>query len=239
MELQEELDPSCFRKSDLSLLDIIGNPTRRKILTLLSCEPHYASQLSRLLKISQPAIVKQLRILEEAGLTISEKQQDPGEKGPERLYYSIASEFILVFSLGANYAHGRCWATESRKYTNENILPKDIPPLNEIAKQLTNLEQEIVSKEQELVQLETKRNKLFHHVLLMLQNDKELKTAKAYLQRAIIRALLMCDDKVCIDELANSLEKGEAEIIKHLKKLGQRALVEFDLEEEDVRLPVS
>ena len=47
-------------------LSILENPTRRSILRHLVKEPHYPLQLSELLDVSQQAVVKHLKVLEEA-----------------------------------------------------------------------------------------------------------------------------------------------------------------------------
>ncbi len=69
------------------ILQIIGNETRRKILTLLSQEPHYISEIAKKLDITQPAILKHLSILEEAGLIESFKKNS--HIGAARKYYRI------------------------------------------------------------------------------------------------------------------------------------------------------
>ena len=60
-------------------LTILENPTRRQILRKLVKEPHYSLQISELLDVSQQAVVKHLKVLEEAGFVDSEKV--PSEKG--------------------------------------------------------------------------------------------------------------------------------------------------------------
>ena len=68
-------------------LSILENPTRRSILRHLVKEPHYPLQLSELLDVSQQAVVKHLKVLEEAGFVDSEmKKSDKG--GPCLLYTS-------------------------------------------------------------------------------------------------------------------------------------------------------
>jgi ArsR family transcriptional regulator len=71
------------------ILQIVGNETRRKMLTLLSQEPHYISEIAKKLEITQPAILKHLTILEEAGLIESFKKDSP--MGAARKYYRICN----------------------------------------------------------------------------------------------------------------------------------------------------
>ena len=74
-------------KSVDAVLEIVGNETRRKILTLLSEEPHYISQIAKKLDVTQPAILKHLGLLERAGLIESFSRKSP--LGAARKYYKI------------------------------------------------------------------------------------------------------------------------------------------------------
>ncbi|NOJ26627.1 MAG: transcriptional regulator, partial [Nitrososphaera sp.] len=81
-----------------TLLDILGNDTRRKILTALSDEPMYFNQLAKELGVGQQAVLRHLQTLEESGLieTYAEKS-DLG--APDRKYYRLNDSFILTVSL--------------------------------------------------------------------------------------------------------------------------------------------
>ena len=69
------------------ILQIIGNETRRKILTLLAKEPRYISEIAKILEVTQPAILKHLSILEKAGLIENFWKDSP--VGAARKYYRI------------------------------------------------------------------------------------------------------------------------------------------------------
>ena len=60
-------------------MSILENFTRRDILKFLVKEPHYPLQLSETLDVSQQAVMKHLKVLEEAGFVDSDKI--PSEKG--------------------------------------------------------------------------------------------------------------------------------------------------------------
>jgi predicted transcriptional regulator len=69
------------------ILQIVGNETRRKILSLLSEEPRYISEIAKKLEVTQPAILKHLSILEKANLIESFWRDSP--MGAARKYYRI------------------------------------------------------------------------------------------------------------------------------------------------------
>jgi ArsR family transcriptional regulator len=74
-------------ESNDKILQIVGNETRRKILTILSEEPRYISEISKKLEVTQPAILKHLSILEKAGLIENFWRKSP--VGAARKYYRI------------------------------------------------------------------------------------------------------------------------------------------------------
>jgi len=81
------------------LLSIIENPTRRKILEALVREPNYPLQLSKDLQMSQQAIMKHLKILEDSELVRSHPEEsDCG--GPNRKLYVPTSEFTIIVDVG-------------------------------------------------------------------------------------------------------------------------------------------
>src|SRR5512137_2882064 len=81
------------------LLSVIENPTRRRILEALVREPHYPLQLSRELGMSQQAIMKHLKVLEEYSLVRSfPEESDQG--GPSRNVYVPTTKFTIIVDFG-------------------------------------------------------------------------------------------------------------------------------------------
>ena len=84
------------------LFYLLENPTRRRILQLLSVERLYPlkmhKQLSREMDVTQQAIVKHLKILEEHGLV--ESQDEPSNRGPRRRVYHASREISLHIDIG-------------------------------------------------------------------------------------------------------------------------------------------
>ncbi len=89
-------------KEDLeSLLLVVANPTRRAILEHLAREPHYAMQLGRKLGVSQQAVMKQLDILEGAGIVGT--RDEPSQEGPNRRYYFLKKRFSVRIDVRPDY----------------------------------------------------------------------------------------------------------------------------------------
>lgn len=94
------------------MLAVINNPTRRRIMEALVREPHYPLQLARELRVSQPAIIKHLNMLEESGLVSS--YSESSKRGPERKQYVTTSEFTLVVDMRDGMFSARLVRPEDR-----------------------------------------------------------------------------------------------------------------------------
>lgn len=87
-------------KSMDKVLQIVGNETRRRILTLLSEEPQYISQIAKKLDVTQPAILKHLSLLQNAGLIESFWRKNP--LGAARKYYKISDSVGIEIAINPN-----------------------------------------------------------------------------------------------------------------------------------------
>lgn len=70
--------------------DILGDPTRREILRLLSAEPRAVGSLAAALPVSRPAVSRHLRLLESAGFVEAQP------KGTQRIYHLRAGGLDAV-----------------------------------------------------------------------------------------------------------------------------------------------
>jgi len=107
------------------LLSVLGSPTRRRILEMLAEERHYPLQLSRELKVSQQAISKHLKILEEADLVRSMLEDTPG--GPPHRCYIPTKRLSLFINMGPNLF-------QTDMFRLEEGLREDFPELEETLK---------------------------------------------------------------------------------------------------------
>lgn len=134
------------------ILDILGNSTRRRILFLLSKEPLYFNQLSKIIRIGQQSILRHMKILEDSGL-IETYSQESNLGAPDRKYYRLASTFSMsmVFSQDGFYIRN-----------------------NEI-QELRHKEYEKLYKEYEdsIAEYYNKKNKNFHKIGLLLDLFKK------------------------------------------------------------------
>ncbi|MEM3342002.1 MAG: ArsR family transcriptional regulator [Thermoplasmata archaeon] len=102
-ELKEEKPVTEGNPSEEDFLStalfILENPTRREILKRLVKEVHYPLQLSKELNVSQQAIMKHLKIMEEKGIIRSFEEKSTSG-GPPRRCYEVAMSFSISIDIG-------------------------------------------------------------------------------------------------------------------------------------------
>lgn len=71
----------------VKIFKALGEPTRLKILKLLSVRPMYVCELESVLQISQPRISQHLRVMKEARLVKERKEA-------QRTFYTLQIEYL-------------------------------------------------------------------------------------------------------------------------------------------------
>lgn len=101
------------------ILSILENPIRRKILMKLSRDTNYPLQLSRELNVSQQAIMKHLKVLEDNSFVSSyEERSDRG--GPPRRIYVPMRRYCVRIDIGPN-----TYSEEFYSYRNYDIKKRE------------------------------------------------------------------------------------------------------------------
>jgi len=128
------------------LLKIVGNQTRRRLLTLLSEKPHYIMEISKKLDVTQPAILKHLALLEEAEVIESFQEKSPF--GAPRKYYKIRDSVNIEVAI-----HPRDFKVTKRPVTIE------CPIFIRVEKEMSMLTDEI-NKAKEIAEKSAKAQEL-------------------------------------------------------------------------------
>lgn len=113
------------------ILSVLENPIRRHILYKLTQETHYPLQLSKELNVSQQAIMKHLRVLEEYHMVESfEEKSTLG--GPPRKCYVPTRRFTIRIDMGPNIFNSELRQLEdTEKHLKEDKKPDDPQKLGE------------------------------------------------------------------------------------------------------------
>ena len=172
MATQNESEETQIISLD-SLLELLGNNTRRLILSKLAKVPHSAPELANDIGISRQAVHNQLKMLADNSLIIKIDSEDVREEK-----YQINSNISIRIDISPNYF--------SIKYSTSNIeqspelLRKDLKCASNYSKIKTTddkvkfLADEIVKLEGKLGQLDEKRQDYLHQKRLLLLEIKRL-----------------------------------------------------------------
>ncbi|NLI74528.1 MAG: helix-turn-helix domain-containing protein [Euryarchaeota archaeon] len=152
------------------LLSIIENPARRRILEALAREPHYPLQLSRELGISQQAVMKHLKVLEQYKLVRSyHEKSDLG--GPRRRQFYPALNFTIVVDASPNmFTTEVHYREENRVFIPKNREIEDLSTNNRILE----LRREIAGIEEKLDDLYRQREALILDKESVLEEARSL-----------------------------------------------------------------
>lgn len=129
-----------------SILSIVENPTRRRILQALAKEPHYPLQLSHELGVSQQAIMKNLVLMEKEG--ILESYRESSNMGPDRNFYRPTSSFSIVIDMRGSMFEVRMTSSE-RPQLPAPETKTEKPDLDETRAKIAAIDRQLVEFEKQ------------------------------------------------------------------------------------------
>ena len=134
-----------------AILDVMGCKTRRDILSLLTQEPRFVSEISKELEIGQKAIIEHLKAMEELGLLKSSFQKI--ERGRPRKYYDISRKVEIQICI-------------DRDTIKMEIREDDFSKLQELEARFSLGHEDIIEDLEELIDRYDKAKK-YAEILLM------------------------------------------------------------------------
>lgn len=220
------------------VLDVIGNSTRRKILTTLSKEPMYFNQLSKQIGIGQQAILRHVRSLEESGLISSyEEKSDLG--APDRRYYKLKSEFSLTVSISQDaFGINNLSITESRCNESKKFYKQFDSTPDDTINALVHMQSSLIDIDDEISRLEFRLNDLRALRQLILKQLHQIgrETFEGYLEREVLYDIVEHQGRVqkekivrgkksnrrTVQEIAKSLNENEYVIKESVAKIRRK-----------------
>lgn len=211
-----------------SVLQVIENPVRRRIIKRLSQEPCYALQLSKELGLGQPLVAKHLSVMEKAGLVSSVMETSPN--GPERKRYSLAKGVSITMDVAPHlfkekaiaFDPSRVEGRKSSKQTTTAALskrgeealaaPDEKEKLSLISNVLDEVDHRIDSVEEERVNLLTIRNELMSEAARIVGNFVDFDV-----RRVVFHILEEHDREV--ESISRSLDMREMVVKSILEEL--------------------
>ncbi len=212
-----------------SVLQVIENPVRRRIIKRLSQEPCYALQLSKELGLGQPLVAKHLSVMEKAGLVSSVMETSPN--GPERKRYSLAKSVSITMDVAPHLFKEKAIAfdpsrVEGRKSSKQTTTaaalskrgeealaaPDEREKLSLISNVLNEVDHRIDSVEEERVNLLTIRNELMSEAARIVGNFVDFDV-----RRVVFHILEEHDREV--ESISRSLDMREMVVRSILEEL--------------------
>jgi len=208
-----------------TLLAIIGNPTRRQILRKLVKEDHYPLQLSKELSIRQQAIMKHLKVLEDAELVKSMFRKS--DAGPPRKFYVATRSLTIVIDMSPEQFN------EDLRFHDIDSIVIEAEPDSQALRNAENLRVKlaefmttIVQINQQLDEMARARDGLLakkenamhyaNHIIDTLCED--------YDQRKVLRYLINEDD-LSLARMSERLNMRESEVETVLRNLEAHGLL--------------
>ncbi len=153
-----------------TILAIVENPTRRRILQAVVREPHYPLQLSKELGISQQAIVKNLNLMEKEGIVVSYRESS--DRGPERIFYRPSSEFTITIDMRNNMFEVKMIPANESAKKQETKEPEtrktaEERKLEEVRARISQIDRQIAEFDRRRSEIVRERNDLINEFLQM------------------------------------------------------------------------
>ena len=148
-----------------TVLQVVENPVRRRIIKRLSREPAYELQLSKELGLGQSLVAKHLKVMKGAGLVTFASEKS--ESGPPRRRYSLARGISITMDLGPNLFIERGTAIEARPRGRRSELAgrlwkrvEDASEDADDAEKISGLSQVLSEVDERIEEIEEERTEL-------------------------------------------------------------------------------
>jgi len=210
-----------------TLLAVIGNPTRRRILRKLVKEGHYPLQLSRELRVSQQSIMKHLDVLESNEL-VSSVYQKSDAGGPPRRYYTATKSLTIVIDLGPElFSEELRLHSEDGERVIEGVADTEaLREAESLRVKLAEFMQSIALVNERLGEMASERDGLIATKKNAMHYANQIidTLCDDYQERKVLRYLISEDD-LSLATMSERLNMRESEIERVLKRLEEHELV--------------
>ncbi len=211
-----------------TLLEILGNDTRRRILQLLAAEPRYFIQLSKDLGVSQQAVLKHLDVLERYGF-ITSYEGASEYAAPKRKYFQLNRSCMLAIGITKdavqfvfhdipqeekdddNKGELRALQRQVTDLEDEDDPQRILKHSDTLLKEINTRLADLVKAEVALLRLKQRITKRAHEIIRESFNDE--------LHRQILYSTIGERIRPDVDELSTMLDIREKEIADAIKSL--------------------
>lgn len=202
-----------------TVLMLLENPNRRKILRRLTVESHYPLQLAKELKLSTQAIMKHLDVLERHGLVRCE--QTPSTMGPSRKCYFAVKRLSLRLDMSPNLFETRMWEQPIHM-----VEPQPTSDEIQNARELVNLRESLQQLNRQISMIDREMANLIRIKEEQLGRANQIikELFQEYEEREVLHYILVHDD-FTLSEISKSLGLREERIRDVLERLLRMKLI--------------
>lgn len=206
------------------LLAAIGNPTRRRILRKLVKETHYPLQLSKELSVSQQAIMKHLKVLENSDLVTSVFMDS--DTGPPRKCYVATKRFTLVIDLSPELFNEELRFLEGDEVIQAESDSDSLRNVENLRMKLAEFMALIDGFNIQLDELSAKRDEIMSKkdYFMRYANDIIDRLCDSYEERKVLR-YIVSEDEMDLESMSEKLDMRESEIEKVMRSLEKKGLL--------------
>lgn len=207
------------------LLEVLGNPTRLKILKLLAEGPKYLLELSRELDLSEPAILKHLAILERSGLVSSFKRDS--SIGPPRKYYYLKAGFTVdvgftdgIFDVSIMSLEGSiCEEVNGVREEFERVkrIEDCVEAVERVAMLSDLIDKELLRLRRMEASLLALKREIYRHLEELLDT-----LCETYLEKKVAEWIILSRNRELLGEAKSSLNIPDSEFKLIVEKLRSR-----------------
>lgn len=209
-----------------TLLDILGNENRRKIIQLLANRPCYVSEISGRLGVGPKAIISHLSLLEQAGLIECSVDEQ------RRKYFNIANNMRLEVSVSP---YSYTMSLQDINFDREKKGEKSAAEKKETASRddssrfflkLSNRLQELKARQEELMQMQKQLQAEYTELMdRCLDSIEEI--ARNPVECELLFELLKNEATAAV--LCYNLRLHPSIITSNLMDLAERGFVEYTI----------
>lgn len=221
------------------LMFILGNPTRRRILQLLTKGSRYPFEIATQLKITPRAVSQHLALLEEKGIVKKRIVESP--IGPERTYYYVDASLFLSFSIAPNTFREILDMLPDVVETSKGKLNKFLKEIYNLEKAQSPLEklrkgvELLKSVEEELVALREEEKQLIQISQMIFREMDRVIEDFDLLPDAVssLRILLESGGECPLSKISELLDVREEKLMKALKDSEERGIIKIETSKKD------
>jgi ArsR family transcriptional regulator len=211
-----------------TILDILGNRTRRDIIKLVSQEPRYISELKRETGVEKMALSRHLDRMMEAD--VLKVEEETGKRGRPRKYYDIPGRLKLKVVISPDNFHVR--VDEPRVPERDGIydlrvkgagtLKNPLERLVALSEIADDLQKEIRFHEEAIHRLEgtlSRIRKMGRGLAEEMEMDK--------VDGRIMVEIMLSEKGSNLEEISTGVRESSETVRAHLGHLRDRHLVEY------------